>query len=119
MIEPQFWESPGAFLGSIQSDMYFRELLRVTSPELMQRFKTAQLEDLVPMIHFLLINKFDTNPPRSRRKCYLLECKFFESWDQVKERNDIAKLLIGFGTNALDRCCDFFPALTTGNAGIV
>lgn len=119
MIEPQFWESPGAFLGSVQSDMPFRELLGVTSPELMQRFKTAQLEDLVPMIHFLLINKFDTSPPRSRRKCYLLECTLFESWDQVKERNDIGKLLIGFGTNSLDRRCALFTAVTTGNAEIV
>lgn len=95
MIEPQFWESPGAFLGSVQSDMYFRELLKVTSPELMQRFKTAQLEDLVPMIHFLLINKFDTNPPRSRRKCYLLECKFFNLGIKSKSETTLPSYSLG------------------------
>jgi ankyrin repeat protein/serine/threonine protein kinase len=126
------WRSPEAFLEAVKSDTRFMEYLRISNPAQFEKFKKARLDDVIPIIYLFLLNGLDINSSAFRDEGSSPERKLFHDgvtplfwvhhWE-ISARNELIKLLIGFGADLEARAADQNTVTTcasaTGNVEIV
>lgn len=123
------WRNPTVFLESVQSDVLFMEYLRSSDEAQFNRFRAATFDDLVPMIHLLLLNGMDlqrialTNSSVSEEEYSPFLWTLQETWDYLPARNQVVKLLIGFSAKLDDLLTDgttpLIRASSSGNMEIL